>query len=372
MIYAAYGKTGLQVSRFGLGCMRFPQDEQEAIQMIRYAIDHGVNYLDTAYVYGDSEVITGKALKDGYRDKTYLATKSPVWNVNKHADFEKYLDEELIRLGTDHIDVYLLHNLNNAHWEQVKKYDGFSFLDKMIRKGKILHKAFSIHNTLPAFKEIVDSFDWEMAQIQLNILDEAQQVGVEGLKYAADKGLAVVIMEPLRGGYLLSNVPDEVQALVNAYPEKRSLVEWCFLWLYNMPEVSLILSGTGSIEQLKDNLRIFDQAAPMVMVKEDQAFIHQIQEAYEAKKSIGCTGCKYCMPCPRGVGIPEIFKAYNSHQFTKPHTIDQYVYQNIIVPSGAGGDQCVTCGACMNHCPQALNIPELIKMAHAELVGNKK
>jgi predicted aldo/keto reductase-like oxidoreductase len=240
---------------------------KEAIKMVRYAIDSGVNYLDTAYVYKDSEMITGKALKDGYRNKTFLATKSPIWLITKHEDFEKYLDEELKHLGTDYIDVYLLHNMNHVHWEKVKKFDGLTFLDKMIKKGKIRHKAFSIHNTLPAFKEIVDAFDWKMAQIQLNILGESQQVGVDGLKYAADKGLAVVIMEPLRGGYLLNNLPRKVKDLMEQYPEKRSFVEWCFRWLYNMPEVSVILSGTSTLDQLKDNLRIFDHAVPNQMSK---------------------------------------------------------------------------------------------------------
>lgn len=227
MEYTQYGKTGLKVSRFGLGCMRFPKDENEAIAMVRYAIDHGVNYLDTAYVYQGSEVITGKALRDGYRNRIYLATKSPIWNITRHEDFEKYLDEELMRLGTDHIDVYLLHNLYSDNWEKVKRYDGFTFLDKMVEKSKIGHKAFSIHSTLPHYREIVDVFDWEMSQIQLNILDEHQQVGVEGLKIAAEKGMASVVMEPLRGGTLLSNVPPEVRELIDRYPEKRSLAEWC-------------------------------------------------------------------------------------------------------------------------------------------------
>lgn len=369
MKYISLGKTGLRVSRFGLGCMRFPQDEKEAIQMVRHAIDQGVNYLDTAYVYKDSEVITGKALKGGYRNKTFLATKSPLWNITRHEDFEKYLDEELERLGTDHIDVYLLHNMNHGNWEKVKKYDGFTFLDKMLEKGKIGHKAFSIHNTLPAFKEIIDAFDWEMAQIQLNILDEAQQVGVEGLKYAADKGVAVVIMEPLRGGHLLTNVPGEVQELVSTYPEKRSLIEWCFRWLYNMPEVSVILSGTSSLEQLKENLKIFEQAAPNVMSEDDLKLIRKIQKAYEAKKSIGCTGCKYCMPCPHGVGIPEIFKLYNSYQLSK-HPIDKFVYKNAMVPAGSGADKCVSCGICTRHCPQALDIPDLLKNVHTEFMEN--
>lgn len=271
-----------------------------------------------------------------------------------------------MRLGTDYIDMYLLHNMNHEHWDKVKRYNGLTFLDKMVEKGKIRHKAFSIHNTLKAFKEIVDSFNWEMAQIQLNILDEAQQVGVEGLKYAADKGMAAVIMEPLRGGYFFNNVPSEVNELVNAYPEKRSLVEWCFRWLYNMPEVSLVLSGTSNMEQLKDNLRIFDHAAPNVMSEEDMKLIKQIQKAYEAKMSIGCTGCKYCMPCPKGVSIPEIFKLYNSYQLVKPHPIDKMIYTNAMQPAGSGADQCVNCGICAKHCPQGLEIPQLLQMAHAE------
>ncbi len=367
MEYTQYGKTGLRVSRFGLGCMRFPPNEADAIEMVRYAIDHGVNYIDTAYVYKDSEVITGKALKNGYRDRTYLATKSPIWNITRHEDFEKYLDEELIRLKTDHIDVYLLHNLNCDNWEKVKKYDGLTFLDKMVQKGKIGHKAFSVHNTFPAFQEIVDSFDWEMAQIQLNILDEHQQVGVEGVRYASEKGLATVIMEPLRGGFLLGSVPEEVYGIIDAYPEKRSFVEWCFRWLYNMPEVTVVLSGTSTLEQLKDNLRIFEHSAADVMSKEDIRLIQKIREAFDSKKSVGCTGCRYCMPCPKGVDIPEIFKLYNSYQLMKTHWVDKEVYQSILVPSGVGADQCVSCGVCMQHCPQDLKIPELLIKVHGEL-----
>jgi predicted aldo/keto reductase-like oxidoreductase len=368
MEYVQYGKTEMKVSRFGLGCMRFPSDEKEAIEMVRYAIDNGVNYLDTAYMYKDSELITGKALKDGYRNKTYLATKSPIWNITKHEDFEKYLDDELIRLGTDHIDVYLLHNLNHGHWEKIKKYDGLTFLDKMVQKGKIAHKAFSIHNTLKAFKEIVDAYDWDMSQIQLSILDEEQQVGTLGLKYAAAKGMAVAIMEPLRGGFMLNNIPTEVHNLINQYPEKRSLVEWCFRWLYNMPEVSVILSGTSTMQQLKDNLKIFEHAVPNVMSNEDLNLINMIREAYEANKSIGCTSCKYCMPCPYGVAIPDIFKLYNSYQLMKSHWVDKGVYRISLVPGGSGADKCVACGACAEHCPQALKIPELLKKVHSEFM----
>lgn len=367
MEYVPFGKTGLMVSRFGLGCMRFPEKEQDAIAMVRYAIDHGVNYLDTAYVYKNSEVITGKALRDGYREKILLATKSPLWNINKHADFEKYLDEQLKRLGTDYIDIYLLHNLNHLNWEVVKKYDGFTFLDKMVQKGKIRHRACSVHNTFEAFEEISAAYDWEMAQIQLNILDEHQQVGIEGMRLAAAKGMAVVIMEPLRGGHLVNQTPQEVKDLIAAYPDRRSMAEWCFRWLYNMPEVSLILSGTSSLEQLKENLRIFAAAAPNVMTAEETELIRKVQEIYRGKNAIGCTGCNYCMPCPQGLDIPEIFRLYNGYHLTKAQ-IDKIVYQHSMIPVGKGADQCVACGHCTEHCPQSLDVPALFEKVHEDLM----
>jgi predicted aldo/keto reductase-like oxidoreductase len=308
MEYTKLGNTGLRISRFGLGCMRFPENKSDAIRIVRYAIDNGVNYLDTAYVYGDSEVITGEALQNGYRHKITLTTKSPIWNIQNNNDFEKYLDEELKRLQTDYIDMYLLHNMNSENWKKVKACGGLNFLDKMIEKGKIRHKGFSIHNTTEVFKEIVDIFDWEMAQIQLNILGETQKVGIDGLKYGAEKGLGMVIMEPLRGGSIINNVPIEISSLLNEYIENRSLAEWCFRWLYNMPEVSVILSGTSTMEQLKDNLRIFEQSKPNVMTERDMKFIQTIQRMYESKMGIGCTGCRYCIPCPQGIDIPGIFK----------------------------------------------------------------
>jgi predicted aldo/keto reductase-like oxidoreductase len=368
MEYIKFGNTDLKISRFGLGCMRFPPDEGDAINMVRYAIDNGVNYLDTAYVYGNSEIITGKALQDGYRNKINLATKSPIWNIKSHEDFEKYLDEELKRLCTDYIDIYLLHNMNPEHWDKVKKYDGLTFLDKMIKKGKILHKGFSIHSTTEAFKEIVDSFEWEMAQIQLNILGETRQTGIEGLKYGANKELAMVIMEPLYGGSILNNIPQEVLAAINAFTEKRSLAEWCFRWLYNMPEVSVILSGTSTMEQLKDNLRIFENAKSNVMSEKEMELIHTIQSIYENKKTIGCTGCKYCMPCAQGLNIPEIFKIYNGFYLLNRPGVEAMFYKRNMVDFGFGADKCIECNACMEHCPQSLAIPELLKQVHGELM----
>jgi predicted aldo/keto reductase-like oxidoreductase len=349
--------------------MRFPADEAEAITMVRYALDAGVNYLDTAYMYKDSETITGKALHAGYREKVYIATKSPIWHINSHGDFEKYLDEELERLHTDRIDVYLLHNMNPENWDKVKKYDGLTFLDNMIKKGKIRYKGFSIHNTVEAFKEITNAFTWDMAQIQLNILGETQQVGMEGLRYGAQKGLAMVIMEPLRGGNLLFNAPEEVQKTLDAYPEKRSLAEWCFRWLYNLSEVSVILSGTSSLDQVKDNLRIFEHAKPGVMSDKDQELIHTIQAIYESKKNIGCTGCRYCMPCSQGTDIPGIFRIYNDYQRMSCPMGDKLFYRRNVVAFGTGADKCVSCGLCKEHCPQQLEIPELLKKVHEELMA---
>jgi predicted aldo/keto reductase-like oxidoreductase len=358
----------MEVSRFGLGCMRFPEDENEAIEMVRLAIDSGVNYLDTAYVYEGSEPTLAKALAGGYRERIHLATKSNMWGIEKHADFEKYLDEQLKRFNTDCIDVYLLHNLYDMNWEKVVRYDGFSFLDDMVKKGKIRYKGFSIHNTLDAFKTVVDAFAWDMTQIQLNVLDEHVQAGVEGLRYAADRGLAVVIMEPLRGGSILTNKPAGVDALLDSYPEKRSLVDWCFRWLYDKPEATVILSGTSSIAQLKENLAVFENSRPHVLTPEDSSLIDAVRALYEAQHSVGCTACEYCLPCPNGVAIPEIFRLYNNNVLTGSPFIDKLVYSGSYLTKERGADQCVECGDCEESCPQSLPIIKLLKESHEHLL----
>ncbi|MDR2957152.1 MAG: aldo/keto reductase [Coriobacteriales bacterium] len=371
MQYVKYGQTDLEVSRLGLGCMRFPADRSQAIEMVRYAIDHGINYLDTAFVYGDSEEILGEALSQGYRERTYLVTKAPLWNVNQYADFEQHLDISLRRLGTDYLDVYLLHNLYDANLKKTRELDGSGFLDEMIAKGKIRYKGFSMHNSYEAFTDLVDDYHWDMAQIQMNILDVKMQVGQKGLSYGVEKALAMVVMEPLRGGTILLSMPPEVGELVAAYPEKRSLAEWCFRWLYSQPEATVILSGTSTLEQLKDNISIFEQADYNVLSNDDIRFIAKIRRAYQNAGAIGCTACRYCSPCKNGVKIPECFAVYNSFMISGKVTMsDRVYYSNALVSKGYGADRCERCGECAEQCPQKLEIPDLLAMLHAELTSN--
>ena len=364
MQYTDFGKTGLKVSRFGLGTMRLPADEKAAIEIVRYAIDHGVNYIDTAYIYAGSEELLGKALADGYREKVTLVTKCPVIYSQSHADFEKFLDEQLRRLKVDYVDVYMLHNLSPGVWEKVKKYDGIPFLEEMRKKGKIRFKGFSIHNTFEAFKEVIASApDWSMTQIQLNILDQYNQAGgTQGLKYAAAQGLPVVIMEPLRGGSLVEELSDEGRKLIEEFPEKRTFVEWCMRWLYSKPEASVILSGTSTLDQLKDQLRIFEHAAPNVMTEAEERLITELRRTFEAQALIGCTDCKYCLPCPKTVLIPSAFACYNRYMRTRDESI-----KKAYMSGSRKADLCVGCRQCERHCPQGLEISKLLKEVHAVL-----
>lgn len=375
MKYRKFGKHDFEVSLLGFGAMRLPIigkdeskiDEDKAIEMIRYAIDHGVNYVDTAYPYhhGNSEYLVGKALKDGYREKVKLATKNPVWLVEKHEDFERYLDEQLKKLDVDHVDMYLLHALIKDRWEKIKSLNVFKFLEDAVAKGKVKYVGFSFHDERPVFMDIVDSYNWDFCQIQLNYRDVNYQAGVEGLKHAASKGLAVVIMEPLKGGKL-ARVPRKVQEIFNASGKNWSPVEWSFRWLANFPEVTTILSGMSTLEQVKENVEIMSRLEPNSLTDEEIKVIEQVQRAFDSLAVIDCTGCGYCMPCPNGVDIPRNFAIYNEAFMYEDLEGSRRVY-NIFFPEENRANKCVQCGECEPKCPQGLPIIELLKRVDKEL-----
>lgn len=383
MKYRKFGDLGFDVSVFGVGCMRLPLkvqpdgttdrtkiDEEEAIKMIRHAIDSGVNYIDTAYPYhgGNSEPLVAKALKDGYRDKVKIATKLPVWQTDSYEDFERILDEQLAKLEVETIDFYLLHSLSKTSWENAKARGVLDFLDKAVASGKIKYPGFSFHDELPVFKDIVDSYDWKMCQIQLNILDENYQAGVEGMRYAASKNIPVVIMEPLKGGRLAHSVPQDIVDLWNEAGTKRSPVEWAFRWLYNFPEIVVILSGVSTMEQLKDNIEIFSKAAPNSMSNEELELVKRVKDQYDSKIKVGCTACDYCMPCPSGVDIPGIFALYNDYSIYGGAEEFKNRYQEFI-EDGKDASNCIECGLCESECPQHISIIEKIQEAHEVLTA---
>lgn len=380
MLYRKFGKTNEKVSVLGFGCMRLPVidgaqdkiDDEKAIKMVRYAIDHGVNYIDTAYPYhgtgfdkgGASEPFVARALKDGYRERVNVATKLPVWLVHSREDMDRYLNEQLKRLETDTIDFYLLHALNKSVWSNLKSLGVCEFLDQAIKDGRIRYAGFSFHDNIDSFKEIVDAYDWSFCQIQYNYLDENYQAGTEGLKYAAGKGLGVTIMEPLRGGSLINKLPKEIREAWDTAPIKRSPAQWALRWVMNHPEVSVVLSGMSTMEQVVDNVDTANEGEANSLTNEELGLIDFAKKAFKAKMEINCTGCRYCMPCPAGVDIPGHFSMYNdaflfdSLQFAKT----QY---NMNIPQKAKAVNCVECGRCESRCPQHISIRQELKNVRA-------
>jgi hypothetical protein len=360
--------------------MRLPMtdgkiDEPRAVAQIRAAIDKGVNYLDTAWPYhaGESEPLLGKALLDGYRDRVKVATKLPSWMIESREDMDRYLNVQLQRLKTDRIDYYLVHALDGSLWDSVAAHGVREFLDAAKRDGRIVNAGFSFHGWLPDFKRIVDAYPWDFCQIQYNYLDQEFQAGTEGLQYAADKGLGVIVMEPLRGGNLgLPEAPPAVAAIWDEAATRRAPVEWALRWVWNHPEVTVVLSGMNEEAHIEQNMAIADAAEAHSLSEQELALVERASRKYKELLRVGCTGCGYCMPCPAGVQIPKCFDSYNRmHLFGDPEMAKFYYVINGsgILGTNAPGfaSQCVACGECLEKCPQHIRIPEMLEQVATEM-----
>ena len=320
MLYRTMKKNGDSLSILGFGAMRLAQkdqkiDEERATRQIRSAIDQGVNYVDTAWPYhgGESESFLGRALSGGYREKVHLATKLPSWLIKSREEMDRYLDTQLKKLATGHIDYYLLHSLNGFFWDSLNSLGVQDFLDKAKKDGRIINAGFSFHGTLDDFRRIVDSYDWDFCQIQYNYLDTENQAGKKGLMYAASKGLGVIVMEPLRGGDLgRPSPPSAVAAVWDTGGQKRSPVEWALRWVWNHPEVTVVLSGMNEESHIAENIAIAENAHPNSLSESELQLIEKVSQTYRKIMKVGCTGCGYCQPCPAGVLIPRCFEIYNN------------------------------------------------------------
>lgn len=392
MKYRKFGSTGFKVSALGLGCMRLPTkrlmplqaDMPKSIKLIKSAVDKGINYIDTAWLYhfGASEKIVGMALQGGYREKVHLVTKSPLFLVNKAEDFDKFLNKQLKKMQTDYIDTYLFHSMNKSGLEKLKKYH---LIDKMIeakKEGKIKYIGFSFHDTLPVFKEIVDFYHWDVVQIQYNYMDTAIQATTEGLKYAAGKGMAVVIMEPLKGGRL-ANPPAEVWEVMERSRIKRSPVDWALQYLWNLPEISVVLSGMSNLQMLNENCDSADRSGVSSLHEDDLNIIDDLIKIYRKKILVPCTSCKYCLPCPSGVNIPQNFAILNNVVLERSNVrkwLNKRDYKKMAnspekldkAKSNGNASLCINCGICLEKCPQEINIPDELKNVHLILKKGKK
>jgi predicted aldo/keto reductase-like oxidoreductase len=376
MKYRKFGSIDWEVSVLGFGAMRLPiigkdashVDEPKVIEMIRYAIDHGVNYIDTAYPYHEKhgEIFVGKALLNGYREKVKLATKLPSWLVENPDDFDRFLDEQLEKLQTDHIDFYLLHALNTTYWPRLRDWEVLNWAEGAIADGRIQYLGFSFHDDFDVFKDIVDAYDrWTFCQIQYNFMDIEYQAGTKGLQYAANKGLAVVIMEPLRGGQLTAKIPKSVAELWGSAIVRRTPADWALQWIWNHPEVSVLLSGMSTMQQVIENLDNADRSGADILSEEELILIDKVLEEYRRLAPLPCTNCKYCMPCPNGVEIAAILEYYNDAIIYDNPRAPRFLYRNLSKDKQA--NNCVECFECEEKCPQGIPISEYLKEAHAWL-----
>lgn len=374
MQYRIFGKLTWKPSALGFGAMRLPTidgnstkiDEELATQMVRRAIDCGVNYIDTAWVYHQekSEPLLGRALQDGYRDKVKLATKMPSWLIKKSSDFDRYLDEQLKRLQTDQIDFYLLHALNKTYWPNLRELGVLDWAEKAIADHRIGAIGFSFHDEFSVFKEIIDAYDWIFCMIMYNYMDVEFQAGRKGLHYAAARDVAVVIMEPLRGGLLAQPPPKTIADLWESAPITRYPADWALQWLWDQPEVSLVLSGMSTMEHVEENIAYAARSQAGLLSAEERALVKRVRRAYRDLAPIPCTDCKYCLPCPTGVNIPRIFTVYNTVMMhgKRDHTRWSYISS---LSEEERADQCIACGKCEQVCPQQIMVIDWLKEVHA-------
>ncbi len=376
MKYRPFGQLNWQASALGFGCMRLPIleedsgkiDEPLATAMIRHAIDAGVNYIDTAWGYHreQSEPFIGRVLKDGYREKVRLATKLPSWLVHSQDDMERLLDTQLARLQTDQIDFYLLHSMNAKYWQNYQDLHIFDWAEKKMAEGKFRYLGFSFHDKVDVFESILNGYDnWTFCQIQYNYMDVNEQAGIKGLRAAAGKGVAVVVMEPLRGGGLVKTPPAVAEQFNNTNRDWTP-AEWALQWVWNQPEVSLLLSGMSTMEQVQQNLASADHSGVGSLTQTDLGLIENVRAARASLAPVPCTHCEYCLPCPNDVAIPSIFEIYNQAVMYDDQNNGRNRYKDAIHEENRA-DRCVECGTCESLCPQHIQIIEWLKTADAYL-----
>lgn len=368
-------KNGNELSMLGYGCMRFTKkgnsiDIDKAEKEIMAAFKAGVNYYDTAYIYPGSEAALGEILeRNGIRDKVNIATKLPQYLIRNAKAIDKYFSEELTRLRTDHVDYYLMHHLTDVEmWEKLKSVGIIEWIKEQKKSGKIRNIGFSYHGNTDNFITILNDYDWDFCQVQYNYLDEVTQAGVSGVKAAAAKRIPVVIMEPLRGGKLVNMLPDKARKLFREDSHGWSPAEWAFRWLYNQPEVTVVLSGMNSVEMVQENVKTASDMKAGSLTEQDFALIEEVKKAIMEKEKVGCTGCRYCMPCPKGVDIPGTFACYNT-MYTENKSAGRFQFAQTVglTKEPAFASQCVQCGKCEQHCPQSIPIREKLKEADKAL-----
>ncbi len=382
MQYRKMGKSGARVPILGFGAMRLPVldndtkkiDKVKTTEMIMYGLEKGVTYLDTAYPYhgGESEKFLGELIeKKGIRTQLQLATKLPVWLINEKSDFDKYFNEQLSKLRTDYFDFYLLHALNEKSWAKVKKLGVLEWCEKKKAEGKIKYIGFSFHDQYKVFKKIIDAYDkWDFCQIQYNYMDTRYQAGRRGFEYAAEKGLGIIVMEPIRGGLLAKEPPAEIARLWEKFPVKRKYADAALQWVWDQKEVSIILSGMSELKHVEENIRSAEQASVGSLTEKELKIFARIRREYIKRSPIRCTSCKYCLPCPQGVAIPNILGIKMEYAMYDDLNRSRMIYNNFIKEENRA-DKCINCGACELKCPQNIKIMKWLRETHEQFYLEK-